>query len=221
MNTYPGVGEPCPKCGEALPNGATGPQLQEPPTQVIVHCPHCNFRGTMVINALTEKVALHVLRNPYGHSEALVRSVRLWAADRIEAASRHQSCTKSTTPYMDTPHYRVNKFVSMVRVMGLSDREGRIYVLNDIALTVNDLEAVVRESAPLFTGECVHQVCQWQTTKPTVPGWYWSMWPGAKGPEAIKVVYLDRDDLPGQVWYGPVEPPAPYEFVACTKQEGQ
>lgn len=55
--------------------------------------------------------------------------------------------------YMDSAHYRVNKFVSMVRVMGLSDSEGRIYVLNGIPLTVDDLEAVVRESAPLFTGD--------------------------------------------------------------------
>jgi len=39
---------------------------------------------------MTPQLALHVLRNPYGHSDELVRNARLWAADRIEAAERHQ-----------------------------------------------------------------------------------------------------------------------------------
>lgn len=55
---------------------------------------------------------------------------------------------------MDTPHYRVNKFVSTLRVIG-HDRQGggEIMRVNDIRLTIDDLEAVIRDSAHLFTGD--------------------------------------------------------------------
>lgn len=48
--------------------------------------------------------------------------------------------------YMDTPHYRVNKFVSTLRVMGMPDH-GRVVGTSGVAVNLGDLEAVVRESA--------------------------------------------------------------------------
>jgi hypothetical protein len=56
------------------------------------------------------------------------------------------------TAYMDTPHYRVNKFVSTMRVLGSvkSGVKDVIYVAaGDILLSLDDLEAVVREASEL------------------------------------------------------------------------
>lgn len=56
--------------------------------------------------------------------------------------------------YMDTPHYRVNRFVSAVRVCTPAAK-----VISHLAgafeLTVEDLDTVVRDTAPLYTGEQV------------------------------------------------------------------
>jgi hypothetical protein len=62
-----------------------------------------NLRRTVV---MSYELALHLLRNPYGHSDDLVRQARLWAADRIEAASRHQSNSNAPDPDGDRlgPH---------------------------------------------------------------------------------------------------------------------
>lgn len=57
------------------------------------------------------------------------------------------------TDYMDTPHYRVNKFVSTACVCveredGRVPADGVLVSLCGIPLTLGDLEAVVRASAP-------------------------------------------------------------------------
>jgi hypothetical protein len=63
------------------------------------------------------------------------------------------------------------------------------------------------EAGVRWRGDLPHQV--W-LDDPPAPGWYWSVWNGCKGPEAIKVVYLDRGKLPGQKYLGPFEaPPMP------------
>ncbi len=54
--------------------------------------------------------------------------------------------------YMDTPHYRVNRFVAAVRVC---TPEAKVisHLAGAFALTVEDLDAVVRDSAFLYTGD--------------------------------------------------------------------
>lgn len=52
---------------------------------------------------------------------------------------------------METAHYRINAFVSALRVIGVSNRDGIIMKLNGFPLYLGDLEAVVRDSAHLYT----------------------------------------------------------------------
>jgi hypothetical protein len=40
---------------------------------------------------LTLKLVLHILRNPWGWSDAAVRTARLWAADKLEQGERNAS----------------------------------------------------------------------------------------------------------------------------------
>lgn len=52
--------------------------------------------------------------------------------------------------YMDTPHYRVNKFVAAMRVCA-PETKVISHLAGAFPLTVEDLDAVVRDSAALYT----------------------------------------------------------------------
>jgi hypothetical protein len=50
---------------------------------------------------------MHLLRNPWGHSEEDVRKARSWAADRIEELERKLAAAQATAQQVeDTPRYR-------------------------------------------------------------------------------------------------------------------
>ncbi len=53
------------------------------------------------------------------------------------------------TDYMDTAHYRVNKFAAAARVMDTLNRKGEIRSMAGCALTIDDLETVIREWAEM------------------------------------------------------------------------
>lgn len=69
-------------------------------------------------------------------------------------SEQHQmSAQMPKRDYMDTPHYRINKFVSTVSVMGKDTKlpsDGTLVQLYGIKLAFADLEALVRDTAHVY-----------------------------------------------------------------------
>jgi hypothetical protein len=128
-------------------------------------------------------------------------------AGTVSDELRHQSCTNSDLPDGWVVKHYTSEEGATIKGPGVAQEiAGDRQDAHDLFMAIWNAALASR-----------HQV--W-LDDPPVPGWYWSVWNGCTGPEAIKVVYLDRGKLPGQKFLGPFEaPPMPdLQFVAGKKE---